>query len=165
MSRNLTHTAHPATPGTLPRIGYVPDLLRPIRRAAARSRAGRRLDMFGACAMLSTDRDLRRGLGRDLGLGLDRDTAGLAYLDTLLRTLEQGLGRAPVIYCETCPQVSFDERWLLALLDAHRRDDRDSCAFLLCSRVRHAARRHVGFLIAGIARAANPIADDPRKTA
>ena len=114
----------------------VPELLRGIRRTAARSRARARLDLFGACAMLSAD----------------RATAGRAYLDTFLRTVAQGLGRAPVIYCEACPQMSFDERWVLALLDAQRRGDRDSFAFLLCSRLPRVARRHIAFLIAGIAR-------------
>lgn len=126
----------PAEPRSTPHP--VPDMLHRIRRAAARSRARARLDLFGACAMLSTDRDI----------------AGRAYLDTFLRTVEQGLGRAPVIYCEACPQMSFDESWVLALLDAHRRGDRDSFAFLLCSRLSRAARRHIAFLIAGMARAA-----------
>lgn len=127
----------------------VPDVLRRIRRVAARSRASARLDLFGACAMLSADRDV----------------AGRAYLDTFLRTVEQGLGRAPVIYCEACPQMSFDERWIVALLDAHLRGDRDSLAFLLCSRLPHAVRRHIGFLIGGIARSADTDVADLRKTA
>ena len=127
----------------------VPDLLRGMRRVAARSRASARLDLFGACALLSGDRDV----------------AGRAYLDTFLRTVEQGLGRAPVMYCEACPQMSFDERWVLALLDAHRRDDRDSFAFLLCSRLPREARRHIGFLIAGIARAVDVNSPVLRKTA
>jgi len=127
----------------------VPDALRRIRRVAARSRASARLDLFGACAMLSADRDV----------------VGLAYLDTFLRTVEQGLGRAPVIYCEACPQMSFDERWIVALLDAHLRGDRDSLAFLLCSRLPRAARRHIGFLIGGIARSADTDVADLRKTA
>lgn len=126
-----------------------PDVLRRVRRVAARARASARLDLFGACAMLATDRQI----------------AGRACLDTLLRTLEQGLGRAPVIYCETCPQLSFDERWILALLDAHRRGDRDSSAFLLCSRLPRAARRHVAFLIAGVAQSADAAATHDRMTA
>ncbi|MGS4944913.1 hypothetical protein ACVDG3_05500 [Meridianimarinicoccus sp. RP-17] len=132
-------------PATLP----VPDILRRLRRDAARTRASARLDLFRACAMLSTDRGV----------------AGRAYIDTFLRTLEQGLGRAPVIYCEACPQMSFDERWIMALVDAQRRGDRDSFAFLLCSRLPCAARRHVGFLIAGIARTTVADGTDVRKTA
>jgi hypothetical protein len=119
-------------------VPTVPPILRYIRRASARARARARLDLFGACAMLSTERDI----------------AARAYLDTLLRTLEQGLGRAPVIYCEACPQMSFDERWIMALLDAQGRHDQDSFAFLLCSRLPRPTRRHIGFLIAGISRSA-----------
>lgn len=145
----MTMHAQTTTPDAHPAAHPVPGLLRQIRRDAARSRARARLDLFGACAMLSTD----------------RDTAARAYLDTLLRTLEQGLGRAPVIYCEACPQMSFDERWIMALLDAHRRSDRDSFAFLLCSRLPHAARRHIGFLIAGIARGTDAGGVALRKTA
>jgi hypothetical protein len=137
----VSSTSRTATP--------VPPELRRIRRAAARARASARLELFGACAMLSADRDV----------------AGRAYLDTLLRTLAQGLGRAPVIFCETCPQTSFDEQWLLALLDSHARDDRDSFAFLLCSRLPHTARRHVGFLIGGMARSLGDENADPRMTA
>lgn len=151
MTRHAAHIADPTASGSAPLP--VPDLLHRVRRAAARSRASARLDLFGACAMLSTD----------------RDSAGQAYLDTLLRTLEQGLGRAPVIYCDACPQMSFDERWIMALLDAHRRGDRDSLAFLLCSRLPRPTRRHVGFLIGGIARCADTDTDTgaaaPRQTA
>jgi len=145
----MTRHAHIPTADTRPDGPPAPDLLRCVRRDAARSRASARLDLFRACAMLSTDRDI----------------AGRAYIDTLLRTLEQGLGRKPVIYCEACPQLSFDERWLLALLDAHRRGDRDSFAFLLCSRLSHAARRHIAFLIAGVARHMDADGADMRMTA
>lgn len=151
MTRHAAHIVDPTASGPVPRpgSGFAPNLLHVVRRAAARSRASARLDLFGACAMLSTD----------------RDSAGQAYLDTLLRTLEQGLGRAPVIYCDACPQMSFDERWIMALLDAHRRGDRDSFAFLLCSRLPRPTRRHVGFLIGGIARCADTGGAAPRRTA
>lgn len=145
MIQPVSRTDDLCDPGLCSAQVPMPDLLFRMRRAAARSRARARLDLFGACAMLSTD----------------PDTAGGAYLDTFLRTIEQGLGRPPVFFCDGCPQISFDERWVLALFAAQQRGDRDSFAFLLCSRLQKFARRHIAFLIAGMARADAETRSDP----
>jgi len=110
-------------------------VLEPLRRAAARCRAARYLDLFGACAMLS-----RR-----------ESAAAPVFADALFRTLDEALGRPPRFYAAGTQEVSFDEAWLVRLLRAIRSGDEPSIQFLIHSRVAPHARRSVGFLAAGVA--------------
>jgi len=110
-------------------------LLERIRRAAARCRVARHIDLFGACACLS------HGAAR----------SAPAFADALLRTLAEAFGRHVRIYAPGSREVSFDEAWLVSLLRAQARDDTPSVTFLLHARVAPDARRCVGFLSAGVA--------------
>lgn len=105
--------------------------LNKLRLLALRCRAAARLDLFQACALLSTD----------------RETAANAYADALFRTLDQGLGRPPRIYVPGSRDLSFDERWLMALIEATESGDDASRTFLLTSRLRPKARRALAFLV------------------
>ena len=122
----------PANPAQVPHR----DLLDDLRNESCRCQTRPRLALFEACAMLSENRRQSRD----------------AFRDALLRTLAEGFGRRPVFFEPGSPDVSFDERWLLALIDATRRDDADSVAFLSTSRVAVHARRSLVFLVAGLAR-------------
>ncbi|MFN3955319.1 MAG: hypothetical protein ACK4LQ_12770 [Pararhodobacter sp.] len=101
-----------------------------LRHLFRLSRARARLDPFEACAMLATA----------------PSRAAPASAEALLRALEASLGRALVLYRPGEAMLSFDERWLLGLLDAAQRDDTDSMAFLLLRRLPHHACRQIGWL-------------------
>lgn len=109
-----------------------------LRAMAPVCRAKARLDLFQACAMLS----------------MERGSAAQGFAEALLRTLEQGLGRMPVLHRAGSDELSFDEAWLAALFAAEARGDADSFAFLTRSRLNRAAVRQIGFLVAGLQRRA-----------
>ncbi|WP_116085267.1 hypothetical protein [Tropicimonas sp. IMCC34011] len=116
-----------------------PDLaarLARLRVAALRCRVSTRLDFTEACALI----------GR--GGAQDGRTA-----DALLRVLGEGLGRLPVFFRPGAGDLSFDERWLVALLSALDRGDEASATFLLKSRIAPHYRRFLGFLAAQVATA------------
>ena len=85
-------------------------------------------------------------------LSRDRTRSRMAFRDALLRTLAEGLDRRTVFYRPHARDLSFDERWLMALIDAVERDDGPSLAFLTTSRLKPHARRQVLFLIGGLVR-------------
>lgn len=130
-----------ALPVDLPHTSAAPaprrDLLDEVREAAARCQAQPRIELFQACAMLSDDRNRSR----------------MTFRDALLRTLAEGLDRRPVFYRPRSRDLSFDERWLMALIEAVERGDGDSLAFLTASRLKPHARRQVAFLVGGLVRA------------
>lgn len=121
-------------------------LLATIRIAALECRASARLDLFRACAMLGPDREAAAGMS----------------LDALLRTLGQALGRTPRFYRPGTANLSFDERWLLSLLTALRRQDAHSATFLIHSRVPHHARRSVAFLAGRVAVGRDDLTSQPQ---
>lgn len=125
-------------PQRQPEMTPVPGVIAMLRRMAPACRAKARLDLFHACAMLS----------------LDRGQAAQGFAEALLRTLEQGLGRMPVLHRAGSAEMSFDESWLAALFAAEARGDADSFAFLTRSRLNRAAVRQIGFLVAGLQRRA-----------
>ncbi|KAA9006097.1 hypothetical protein [Histidinibacterium aquaticum] len=112
------------------------DLLGRLRMTGMRCRAAARSDLFDTCA----------------ALGSDREAGSAAFAEALMRSLDQVPGRRWVLYRPGSRDVSFDERWLLALIDALRRGDEDSATFLIRRRIAHADRRPLGFLAAGLAR-------------
>ena len=130
-------------------LAHLPDIVSPeaesdrarlafLRVVSARSNCAARADLFQACAALSAD-PVRAA-----------DTLALA----LFRGLS-GLGGVPKLklYQPAAPELSFDERWLLAALAAAERDDTDSLAFLLRRRIPRHAQRNIGFLLRALARA------------
>lgn len=117
------------------------DMIDELREASWRCQAQPRMDLFEACAMLSRDRTRSR----------------MAFRDALLRTLAEGLDRRAVFYRPRASDLSFDEQWLMALIDAVERNDRHSLAFLAASRLKPHARRQVLFLVDGLVRNAAAI--------
>lgn len=85
-------------------------------------------------------------------LSENREQSHAAFRDALLRTLSEGFRRRPIFFVPGTPDTSFDERWLLALIDAVIRDDDPSTRFLAASRIALHARRSLIFLVAGLVR-------------
>ena len=110
-------------------------LLDALRRAALRTRAAARIDLFDACA----------------GLALDRGAREHRAADVLLLCLPDALGQAPVLFRPGVAQRSFDEAWLLRLAERLTASDSASAAFLLRTRVNPYAQRQVAFLISALA--------------
>jgi len=106
-----------------------------LRRLAPRCHAGARLDLFRACAMLSSHGDV----------------AAKAYAEALLRGLAAVLGRAPVLHQPGAAELSFDEAWIASLLAAAKREDEASLRFLLASRLPRHAWRQIGWLAVQLA--------------
>lgn len=73
-----------------------------------------------------------------------------SYALALAVGLGQALGRAPRLLAAGSPGVSFDEVWLLRLLERSRCCDSESVAFLIRSRVLPPFYKEVAFLIAGL---------------
>lgn len=113
----------------------IPPPVAALRRLAPRCQAGARLDLFRACAMLSTDSGV----------------AARSYAEALLRGLAVVLGRVPVLHQPGAYELSFDEAWIASLLSAARRGDEDSMRFLLASRLPRHVRRQIGWLAAQLA--------------
>lgn len=105
-----------------------------LRAQAARCRAASHLDLYRACSLLT----------------LDRDKAPVLFARALLRTLGQALGKRPVIHGPGSAEISFDESWLIRLIDRLECGDTDSFTFLLSRRIPHEHRRSVAFLLHGL---------------
>ena len=106
-------------------------LLDHLRTVARINRCKGYIDLFGACAALSGNRDI----------------ALHAASEVLVRCLSQALGRRPVLYRVGEPETSFDEKWLIALARSLNTADESSFVFLLHSRVPKHARRNLVFLL------------------
>lgn len=107
------------------------NVLNELRQVALTCRTAARTDLFDACAVLSQTPNVARA----------------AYAEVLMKSLAQALGTAPVVHRPQVAEVSFDEAWLLRTIAAAQADDRSSFLFLIHSRVPHAARRNLGFLM------------------
>lgn len=108
-----------------------------LRVQGARSRCLARSDVFACSATLcnKTCTVESRAISLIRALSCDEALGGL-------RLYEPGAS-----------DVSFDEMWLLAALQAGAREDRDSLTFLLARRLQKPARRHIGALIMALSRA------------
>jgi hypothetical protein len=122
-------------PAACPTAGAERGLVEASRRLAGRCRAACRLDPHCACVRLAGGR-----------------APAAVWAEALLRILREGLGRPPRFYAPGSAELSFDERWLAALVAAHRRRDMASARFLIARRIRPEARGAVRFLAAGLAR-------------
>ncbi|MHA3916119.1 hypothetical protein [Halovulum sp. GXIMD14793] len=110
------------------------ETLEHLRGIAGDCRCQARLDLFRACDLLA----------------VNENRAADGYAVALIRTLPQAIGRPPVLR-QAGASPSFDEIWLLRLLDRAIADDFDSLAFLVHSRVSAYQRRAFVFLIKGLA--------------
>lgn len=106
-----------------------------IRQRADASRSAARLDLFKACAVLS----------------LREEASAYDFADAVARTLEQALGHAPEWHGPEAGSVSFDEIWLLRLVERSIVCDSASVAFLISSRVPQGKRASLAYLVNGLA--------------
>jgi len=112
------------------------DELAVLRRLAAQARLSRREEPERMCALLQV-----------------RPAAEAeAYGEALLRLLPVATGRRVTFRRPGAGSRSFDEAWVLTLLDSIRAGDADSVRFALASRVATHMRRPVRFLAEGFAR-------------
>ena len=109
-------------------------LLNRLRFQASTCRAGAYLDIYHACALLDPT----------------AEEAEEAHFSVLLRVLEQALDSKPVFYRPGETDRTFDERWLVSLIDARMRNDKSSFGFLIHRRVTMPKRRIVAALVNGL---------------
>ncbi len=110
-------------------------LIEHLRDVARTNRCKAYIDLFGACAALSGNRDI----------------ALHAASEVLVRCLSQALGHRPVLYRVGEMALSFDEKWLVALARSLKTGDEASATFLLHSRVPKHAHRNLVFLLRRVA--------------
>ncbi|MDJ0994106.1 MAG: hypothetical protein QNI90_11055 [Dinoroseobacter sp.] len=72
---------------------------------------------------------------------------GMPALDALCIRLSVLLGRPLRSFASGTDQLSFDEAWLLSVFEAMQRDDNDSYAFLLRTRLKRLDASDVHFLL------------------
>jgi hypothetical protein len=106
-----------------------------LRRLALESRLERRVEPDRACALLRTE----------------PEAAAAAYARALLRILPAATGRRIIFHRPGVESLTFDEAWLLRLIEAIRGRDGDSLRFAICSRVARGMRGPVRFLAEGLA--------------
>lgn len=109
-------------------------LLDHLRQSAREVRCKGYIDMFGACAALSSNSNVARS----------------AASEVLMRSLSQALGHRPVFFRLGESEQSFDEQWLMALARACQTEDQASMTFLLHSRVPKHAHRNLVFLLRNV---------------
>lgn len=83
-------------------------------------------------------------------LALDRHTTLRSYATALGLSLDEALGLPPVMGHPGTSELTFDEAWLLRLVDRSQHVDAESVAFLICSRVRPDLRPSIAFLLEGV---------------
>lgn len=133
------------TDDTAPLDAALRPVLSHLRIAGLACRTDARSELFQACALLQ----------------LERTRQAAAFAAALVRGLPEALGQRPVFLAPGETEMSFDEAWLLRAIEAHWSGDRASFDFLIRSRVSPIARRHVGFLIAGLADGTADQTDQP----
>jgi hypothetical protein len=95
------------------------------RACALEVRAYPRLDILRACQLIS----------------LDIDLLSSEMLEIFIRSLPQAFGRQIIIHRPGAEQLSWDEKWLLSIIEAVSRADYDSVHFLIESVVKQKHRR------------------------
>ncbi len=83
-------------------------------------------------------------------LTLDRHTTLRTYSTALGLSLQPALGAPPLLGHVGAAELTFDEAWLLRLLDRSRHVDAESVAFLISSRVTYRLRAAIAFLTEGV---------------
>ena len=99
-------------------------------------RAKPKIDLIRACDILKAH----------------EEAALSAFVETLVRGLPAALQRVVNFHSPGCDELSFDEAWLVRIIQSYTAQDENSLAFLLQSRVRPEARPHFIYLIGKISR-------------
>ena len=111
-------------------------MLNHLRVVGMKCRVAARADMFEACALLATDKKKAR----------------IAHAEVLMRCLREAIGKHPTIFSPGTESLSFDEAWLVELIEAAARNDQPSFTFLLHSRVLPHARLSMTFLASSVSK-------------
>jgi len=106
------------------------DLLNHLRWVAMECRAKPKTSLFEACALLQAPSLEARN----------------AHAEALMRCLTEAFGQRANLYRPGTKSISFDESWLVRLVQSHARGDTFSVSFLLKSRIAPENRRLIGFL-------------------
>lgn len=133
LTQHATQTAVQSPPEGEP---VATTLLNHLRFTALACRVKPRTDLFEACALLQTTRDL----------------TVQSYAEALTRCLHQAIGQPPRFHAPGTPEMTWDEAWLVSLTHALAIGDEHSTAFLIRSRVARDHQRLIRFLVSQIAR-------------
>ena len=114
--------------------GEARPFLNHLRFVALRCRVMPRTTLFEACALLQIEKSARR----------------TSHAESLMRCIDEALGRRVWLFAPGTLEITFDEAWLVQLACATARQDADSMDFLLRSRVAPEHRRLVRFLVSRI---------------
>ncbi|MEL7176745.1 MAG: hypothetical protein AAGK28_09510 [Pseudomonadota bacterium] len=123
------------SPRSLPLDAETQRRLVPLRQLMRKARSASRVDGYRICAAVGC------------GIAQQRETLST----TLVQVLGDAWGQAPVVYEPSAKTASFDEVWLLSVVDAQNAGNADSVAFLLTSRIPRHSHRMVLSLIAQLA--------------
>ena len=74
-------------------------------------------------------------------ISLDIDLLSSEMLEIFIRSLPEAFGRQIVIHKPGTKQLSWDEKWLLSIIEVVSRADYDSVHFLIRSAVKRKHRR------------------------
>ena len=82
---------------------------------------------------------------------VDKKKSAHFFADSILRTLDETLGKPIVLRLPGEKSYSFDEKWLARLITSFRNKDHINIKFLLNSRVENLNKRsYIHFLISGL---------------
>lgn len=109
-----------------------------LRFAMLTCRASARIETFEACASFTP--------------APDQALAGYAKL--LVRVLTREMASAPVFFAPGTEETSFDEHWILRVLNRIADGDSDSLYFLIASRTSRAQCRSIATLFRAVERLA-----------
>lgn len=84
-------------------------------------------------------------------LSMDRHTEADVYANGLVLSLDAALGRQPVWHVPGMVDLSFDEAWLVRLVERSCALDTSSVAFLIAGRVTPPYCANIAFLVDGLA--------------
>ncbi len=116
-------------------VAHIVPFLNKLRFLSFECRASARLDLFQACSVLD----------------LDSAKASDNYARILVRVIGQALDKPMEFLAPGSEIRTFDEDWLLRVLDCRMRNDTDSYLFLLMRRVPAAKRSSLDLLLKNIA--------------
>ena len=102
-------------------------LLDRLRTCKDKVRCYPKLEIFKACHLIT----------------LDKNILNCDILELFIRMLPEAIGRQIQIYKPQSNQVSWDEKWIISLIEAISRADYDSVYFLVTSNIKKKYRNEV----------------------
>ena len=89
---------------------------------------------------------------------VDKKKSVRFFADSILRTLDEALGKPIVFRLPGETSLSFDEEWLARLIASFRKEDYTSIKFLLSSRVENLNKRsYIFFLLDNLSKDINSL--------